>query len=151
MWINADILPGPVNSVVKPVDANRFLQGAKPYDSVMLSTGWTTLYGGVINQGSYSSHHINQMIEALITNEVKQKVTFPVRAGLAANSKQVMLELLERTNSSPFDSTLTIWSSQGDFVDIGKLRDLILECGLGKVYLDVPKDISDQLNLDSKI
>lgn len=91
------------------------------------------------------------MVDALLLNEVKQKVTFPVRAGLAANSKQVMLELLQRTNSSPFNSTLTIWSSQGDFVDIDKLRNLIMECGLEKVYLDVPKEISDQLNLNSKI
>lgn len=133
------------------MDANRFLQGASPYKSVMLSTGWTTLYGGIVTQGSYTSNHINQMVDALLLNEVKQKVTFPVRAGLAANSKQVMLELLQRTNSSPFNSTLTIWSSQGDFVDIDKLRNLIMECGLEKVYLDVPKEISDQLNLNSKI
>lgn len=148
VWINADILPGPVNSQVKPVNASRFLRGAGPYYKTMLSTGWTTLYGGNIVEGTYTSEQINEMVSTLVENDVKQKVTFPVRAGIAANSKDGLIKLLEET-SSKFDSTLTIWSSQGDYVNIESLKKLILECGLNRVYLDVPKEISDQLHLDS--
>ncbi|XP_077286171.1 protein FAM151B isoform X1 [Arctopsyche grandis] len=148
VWINADILPGPVNSQVKPVNASRFLRGAGPYSKTMLSTGWTTLYGGNIVEGTYTSEQLNEMVSTLMDNDVEQKVTFPVRAGIAANSKEGLIKLLKET-SSKFDSTLTIWSSQGDFVNIDSLKKLILECGLNRIYLDVPKEVSDQLHLDS--
>lgn len=54
-----------------------------------------------------------------------------------------MFEALEATNNL----TLTIWSSQYDFVNIEQLRNLIFSFGLDKVYLDVPEEVSSQLNL----
>lgn len=143
LWINADILPGPVDSQVVPVDAQRFLNESDPFPCAMLSIGWTTKYGGDIVEGFYTEYQIDDMLKTLERHETNQKCTFPVRAGIAANS----CDKIERLLSSSPDSTLTIWSSQGDFVDIDKLRRLILITGLDRVYLDVPKDISDRLNL----
>ena len=46
VWLNADILKGPIKSTKEPIDARRFLNLTKRYlDSATLSLGWTTRYG----------------------------------------------------------------------------------------------------------
>jgi hypothetical protein len=44
LWLNADILKGPVNATEDPlpVDAKRFIAGAAKLPQALLSIGWTT-------------------------------------------------------------------------------------------------------------
>jgi hypothetical protein len=58
--LNADILPGPVDSTTKPVDADTFLElCVRMFPSSTLSVGWTTRYGDLISNGSYSEEHVS--------------------------------------------------------------------------------------------
>ncbi|XP_050308171.1 protein FAM151B [Anthonomus grandis grandis] len=144
IWINADILAGPINSTVTPVDPARFFATAKLFVNATLSVGWTTNYGANMT-GSYSSDEIEEMIETVKKNNVSAEITFPVRAGLAAESVDLLVNL-----TSEFEgSTLTIWSSEGDHVDVDKLRKLIKTVGLNKTYVDVPSDLKEKLHLDN--
>jgi hypothetical protein len=57
--LNADILPGPVSSPTKPVDADTFLDlSTRLFPSSTLSVGWTTRYGGLIFTGTYSEEQV---------------------------------------------------------------------------------------------
>lgn len=86
------------------------------------------------------------MINTLKEQKVTQPITYPVRAGLAANSMKVIKSLME--NSSFLSNvTLTIWSSEGDKVDTETLSTLIRNIGVEKVYVDVPQDLMNKLYL----
>lgn len=74
-----------------------------------------------------------------------QPITFPVRAGLAAESISVLSELLEKVSGS----TLTLWSGDGDSVDVKNLKKLIETVGISRTYVDVPSDILSQLHLET--
>jgi len=90
------------------------------------------------------------MIEVVTENHIKLPVTYPVRAGLATNDIDGMKALLKNTTSiTGGNATLTIWSLKDDYVDVAKLSKLIKELGTDKVYLDVPEDLRNQLNLSS--
>ncbi|KAF9813243.1 hypothetical protein SFRURICE_019724 [Spodoptera frugiperda] len=105
IWLNADILPGPVDATTKPVDPVKFLKLGSKHACAVLS----------------------------------------VRAGLAANSQPVLLDLLRETSS--LNSTMTVWSSEGDHVEVDRLRALILTVGLERTYLDVPQELAGKLHL----
>lgn len=145
VWINADILSGPLNANTTPVDATRFLNAAKNFTNSTLSIGWTTNYGSNFNATSYTNAQIVQMIDTIKTNNVNQSITFPVRAGIAAES----LSLMQMLVTNVTDSTLTIWSSEGDQVNVTKLRELIKFVGLNKTYIDVPQELEKELNLNN--
>lgn len=148
VWINADILAGPVdNTQTKPVDADVFLQGCKTFKNAVLSIGWTTRWGSNFSEGHYTIKQIYQMASAIDRNQVTQEITFPVRAGIAADS-QAELQSLYRAVTKSNVVTLTVWSSKNDFVDVTKLQDLICNFGLDKVYLDVPEELEDKLFLE---
>lgn len=154
VWINADILSGPVcNIVTKPVDANEFLHGCKQLPHSTLSLGWTTLWGPNFRDGKYTCEHINQIIDAINRNEMNTMdypITFPVRAGIAAQSEDTLTDLLRRVNANRTESnfaTLTMWSSPNDHVNVPSLRHLIATIGYDRVYVDVPADLLQQLHL----
>lgn len=88
------------------------------------------------------------MIDTLTENKVTQSITYPVRAGLAANDISAMKTLMDRSSSFG-NVTMTIWSSHGDQVDTKKLSELIKTIGVGKVYVDVPEDVWKNLDLTS--
>jgi len=144
IWINADILPGPINARTDPVEANEFLKHASFFTNSTLSIGWTTNYGPDVTKGSYDSNQTEAMIKAIRTNHVTQKITFPVRAGLAAQSIKTLMNLTDAVENS----TLTIWSSEGDSVDVNSLRHLIAKMGVDRVYVDVPNDLMVKLRLN---
>ncbi|XP_017060446.1 protein FAM151B isoform X2 [Drosophila ficusphila] len=150
IWINADILSGPVeqNKTV-PVDADRFFAGCMRYKQAALSIGWTTNWGADFREGEYTQDQCEAMLETLTANNVLstgQAITFPVRAGIAANSEEQLHRLVAAVNETN-ESTLTIWSSDGDYVDVAKLRKLIFGFGVERVYLDVPEELASQLDL----
>lgn len=146
LWLNADILPGPLNTVDPPVDAARFFKVAGKFANATLSIGWKTLYGGPTNitNASYTNEQIEEMIKVIRLHNVFQPITFPVRAGIAAQS----LEQLDKIVSNVNHSTLTLWNGDGDYVDIPTLRELIFKLGVNKVYVDLPDDLKMSLHLD---
>lgn len=151
LWLNADILPGPVNASTKPVEALRFLSLAKNYfPEAVLSVGWTTRFGPqmawplqIINEGSYTLEHVAQMRDALKAAQIRQPVSFPVRAGLLTSpeSQKNILWLLEEIE----DSSLTIWSSQYDTVDVPALMKLVNRIGKENIYIDVPSGLNCEI------
>ncbi|KAH8281711.1 hypothetical protein KR054_002429 [Drosophila jambulina] len=150
IWINADILSGPVeqNKSV-PVDPDRFFAGCMRYKQAVLSIGWTTNWGADFRDGEYTEAQCENMLETLSANNVLstgQSITFPVRAGIAANSEEQLHRLVAAVNETN-ESSLTIWSSAGDYVDVAKLRKLIFGFGVERVYLDVPEELASQLDL----
>lgn len=144
LWLNADILPGPIDATATPVDPKRFLTLCSTQTKAVLSIGWTTRWIEHANKG-YTIKHVEEIIGLLTEMSVVQIVTFPVRASLAAYSKNVLLKLLNETRH--LKSTLTVWDSTNDAVDVEKLRELILSVGLDKTYLDVRQDLADKLHL----
>lgn len=150
VWMNADILSGPVDqNKTVPVDADRFFAGCMRYKKAALSIGWTTNWGADFREGEYTQDQCDAMLESLTANNVLstgQGITFPVRAGIAANSQEQLHRLVAAVNETN-ESTLTIWSSAGDYVDVDKLRQLIFGFGLERVYLDVPEELASQLDL----
>ncbi|XP_036328348.1 protein FAM151B [Rhagoletis pomonella] len=150
VWLNADIISGPVNqSNTVPVDPERFFAGAAKFETAVLSIGWTTLWGANYTEGYYTEREIDEMLVAIKNNNVTTKqhpITFPVRAGIAANSLDQLHGLVAAVNETN-ESSITIWSSANDFVDVQKLRKLIFSFGFDRVYLDVPDDLADQLDL----
>lgn len=130
-----------MNASTIPVDPNEFLSEAIAFDKSVLSLGWTTTSPSKDNR--YSREQIDKMVAVIKANDVKQDITFAVRAGIAAQSFEQMKILKDRVNNC----TLTIWSSQGDDVDIPKLRQLIFDYGIKRVFVDVPKDLYDTLDL----
>lgn len=150
VWLNADIVRGPVDDTKQPVDPERFLEACRNYPTGTLSIGWTTTWGADYKEGKYTQLQVNAMKEVITDNKVqdlKSPITFPVRAGIAAHSKYELQELMETFNETNA-VTLTIWSSKDDAVDVDKLRDLIFSVGLDKVYVDVPEELAEQLHLD---
>nr|CAD7401565.1 unnamed protein product [Timema poppensis] len=146
VWLNADILSGPVNSTAQPVDADKFLSiCARDFPLATLSPGWKVRYGAPnITSGRYEPEHITSMKEALARNNITQPVTFPVQAILAAQSIDTLPDLLKM--SSINDTTLTIWLSEVEAINITQLKKLIDIVGKNRVYLDLPESIMDQLS-----
>lgn len=148
VWINADIYSGPLNNTqTTPVDAQIFFDGIKTLSNATLSTGWTTRWGSNFTDGSYTDSQVNQMIDGIKRNNVANPITFPVRAGIAAQSIAQLDHLYKSLNDSN-QVTFTIWSSVNDSVDVKKLKEMIFHFGIDKVYVDVPEELSDQLRLD---
>uniref|UniRef100_A0A1L8D9G2 Menorin-like domain-containing protein n=1 Tax=Nyssomyia neivai TaxID=330878 RepID=A0A1L8D9G2_9DIPT len=149
VWLNADIISGPVDSTGVPVDANSFLSDCRHFPGAVLSIGWTTRWGADFTEGSYTDAQIAGMTSAIRDNGIpasNHPITFPVRAGIAAQSQTQLAKLVREFNQTN-TVTLTIWSSENDRVDVRKLRELIFDVGIDKVYVDVPKDLMDQLDL----
>lgn len=148
VWINADIYRGPLNNILTtPVDAQIFFNGSKSLPNATLSTGWTTLWGANYTEGSYTMNQVNEMIEGIKSSGVKNPITFPVRAGIAAQSITQLEHLYNSLNETNL-VTFTIWSSITDFVDVEKLRKMIFHFGVDKVYVDVDEELSKKLRLD---
>ncbi|XP_043070670.1 protein FAM151B isoform X1 [Drosophila grimshawi] len=150
IWINADIISGPVKQISSvPVDPARFFAGCMRYKQAVLSIGWTTKWGANYREGEYTEEQCDAMLQVINDNNVTstgQPITFPVRAGIAANSATQLHDLVAAVNGTN-ECTLTIWSSANDYVDVAQLRKLIFGFGLDRVYLDVPEELSSQLDL----
>lgn len=141
--MNADIVKSSVDSITNPVDSKVFLDLAKKFPKCTLSVGWTTKWTeDGVTSGKYIEKDVETMTEALKEHPA-QPITFPVRAGLVATSQVEMKKLLDQYKNS----TLTVWSSSKDEVNAPELQKFILDIGVERVYLDVPKVLSNKLNL----
>ena len=148
VWINADIYRGPLNNTLTmPVDADIFFEGTKSLPNATLSTGWTTRWGSNFTEGVYTAEQVTQMIDGIKKHNIKNPLTFPVRAGIAGQSILTLNHLYDSLKSSNY-VTFTIWSSENDYVDVENLRKMIFHFGLDRVYVDVPDNLSQKLRLD---
>ncbi|XP_067010071.2 protein FAM151B [Anabrus simplex] len=148
LWLNADILAGPVNSTTTPVDANLFLQQARDrFPNRTLSVGWTTRFGGNVTEGSYQQEHIKAMRDLLEQNNISQPVTFPVRAALAVRSQEVLLGLM----TAKSNATLTLWGPDTDPLDHNALDKFVSTVGKQRVYLDLPNSTNADHGGSSKV
>ncbi|XP_057371654.1 protein FAM151B-like [Daphnia carinata] len=151
LWLNADIVQGPVNDTTIPVDAAQFLKLVKQYfPDAILSVGWTTRFGPqlalplqIINDGSYTMDHVIKMRDVLKAAEIRQQITFPIRAGLSTSpeSQASILWLLEQFDNS----SLTIWSADYDMVDVPGLMKLVNHIGKENIYIDVPSGLNCEI------
>ncbi|XP_023934286.1 protein FAM151A isoform X2 [Bicyclus anynana] len=145
LWLNADILPGPIKATTKPVDPDKFLELASKHARAVLSVGWTTAHAPNSSEGEYNRDQIGDMLRLLNNHRINQTVTFPLRAGLASNSQPVVLDLLRETKY--LNSSMTVWASEDDPIEVERLRALILTVGLERTYVDVPRELSARLKL----
>lgn len=155
VWVNADILPGPVNNVdTTPVDADRFLQACNTLSDPIISVGWTTLWDGDHRVGQYTEEHANELFDAINRNVMDHAITIPVRAGIAAQSPYILSELLDKIDRREYASTrpttLTIWSHLSDYVNVNQLRELIEHIGRHRTYLDVTAEVMTRFGLGNR-
>lgn len=129
------------------MDPKRFLAGAKNFTKSVLSIGWTTNYGMLDNGAKYENENIQEMLNLIRDENVKHNITFPLRAGIAANSLREIINLVDGVSNS----TVTLWSSITDYVNVDRLRKLIFSLGLDRVYIDVPEDLMEKLHLDDPV
>jgi hypothetical protein len=103
----------------------------------MLSLGWTTNFGCGI-RGKYDGKQVQEMIEFLDNYNLQVPPTFPVRAGLAAESLEELL-LLQATVTG---STLTLWASASDPVNMTNLDTFIDTIKKNNLYIDLPFNLT---------
>lgn len=148
IWINADILDGP-GGTATPVDVRRFIRSANKLENCTLSIGWTTgWHPGSI--ASYTHDHINAMIKAIEHNNLNESghpITFPIRAIFAVKSNDTLRHLYEHVRKSNDATTFTIWTGAGDIVDPKELQKFVKSFGVDRVYLDVPDELRNGMDL----
>lgn len=146
--MNADILDGP-GGTATPVDARRFIIAANKLEKVTLSIGWTTGWHSG-SSASYTPDHTNAMIKAIEENDVNgsgHPITFPIRAIFAAKSDDTLRHLYEHVSKNNDETTFTIWTGAGDSVNAKELETFVKSFGVDKVYLDVPDELRNGMNL----
>ncbi|XP_067949751.1 uncharacterized protein [Watersipora subatra] len=134
VWLNADILKGPGNVGLPPVDATSFLKKIETsqFKHYTLSLGWTS---SVEVLQSYSWEHVYDMYKLLKPRIVSsQSITFPVNAALLRGSIIPLKWLCEQ-----FDSSLTIWQSQAH-VEISELVYARIKFPKNKIYYDLQEE-----------
>lgn len=151
LWINADIIAGPGKKA--GVNAKEFFDAIHATPELVnktLSIGWTTELDKD-KKVSYEKDHIDAMTKAIEDSKIPvgYPITFPVRAAVAAESKETLHNLFDAV-SKDRKVTLTIWSGSDDTdkVDTDKLQDVINSFGVNKVYVDVPADLEKKINLN---
>jgi hypothetical protein len=91
-----------------------------------------------IKIGKYTKEHINEALRFLDNAGIdasKRYVTFPVRAGIASQSVEELMDLLGKAGGH---ASLTLWSPENDPVDIDAINHLILHVRNERVYIDLP-------------
>ncbi|KAG8303058.1 hypothetical protein J6590_018519 [Homalodisca vitripennis] len=130
VWVNADILRGPgIGPGKEVVDPHYFLRTCvTKFPLATISAGWA-VNPNSSQTLSYSSAHIDEMTSVLMDSHVVYPVTFPVHAGIAANSLDTLTSLV---HSSTVGTSLTLWAGEGQYIDYNKLRLLINTIGKDK-------------------
>ncbi|XP_046663621.1 protein FAM151A [Homalodisca vitripennis] len=143
VWVNADILRGPgIGPGKEVVDPHYFLRTCvTKFPLATISAGWA-VNPNSSQTLSYSSAHIDEMTSVLMDSHVVYPVTFPVHAGIAANSLDTLTSLV---HSSTVGTSLTLWAGEGQYIDYNKLRLLINTIGKDKVFVDLPQDMTSKL------
>lgn len=89
------------------------------------------------NPGQYDETHTNAMSE-LLNFEPQVPPTFPVRAGLAMESYDNLLNLIAMYPGS----TLTVWSAKEDALNATSLKEFLWKVGAKRAYVDLPFNLA---------
>ena len=119
MFLSADILQGPNadTSDNKPIDPQRFLRLCNSlYPQSTLSLGWTTGPAAPGGTNRYDWASVKSMHDLVERWDLKQTLTFPVRATYVKKSIPQLKWLTEMTGGS-----LTVWSPRDDEVPVADL------------------------------
>ena len=136
LWLNSDIFTGPNAIFSFPVNSTEFKRIVlKYFPESTLSIGWTTGWINGIDNEVYTRAMINQMIE--YCKDIKQPITFPVRAAMVKASWGHLSHLLNQSRSY----SLTIWSSKNDDVDPDDMVFVRKNSEISRIYYDLPEQL----------
>lgn len=139
------MLQGPDAGAEPPqLDAKEFVDEVKKMEKVVLSVGWTTSREN--SNAVYTAAHTNAMADVIKDNRYRGAVNFPIRAAFAVKSQSVLKQLYDLIKlTNPV--TYTVWSKNEDKVNATELQSFILSYGVENVYIDLPNDLRNKLNL----
>lgn len=138
-WINADILKiGTADG--NPIEPRDFEQRVNALDHAIPSVGWITSKEAT----GYTSQDVSSMLEKV--RDVRQPVTFSLRAGMAAQSKPEM----ESLTKNPKTALVLHMKNSEDKIDVGKIKELVKSIGKNRVFLDLP-DVHLQWQINSAL
>ncbi|XP_015906196.1 uncharacterized protein [Parasteatoda tepidariorum] len=140
LWLNADILKGPVHPDAEPVKDSNFMMLCNQYfPTAVLSIGWTTNF---IPTFPFSWHyewkHVRKMVEVIKCfgyDDHHPTFTFPVRGIFASRSIKQLRWLLEIIPGS----SLTVWSDKQDPMLLQDLIKIRTSFPKNRVFYDVPE------------
>uniref|UniRef100_A0A182JJR1 Menorin-like domain-containing protein n=1 Tax=Anopheles atroparvus TaxID=41427 RepID=A0A182JJR1_ANOAO len=114
-WINADILPGPVDNTANvPVDPTRFFAAARRLGKATLSIGWTTRWGADFTDGSYSDAQVDAMINVIRANDIDKKMGLPDLPGQPEKEDTFTVDENHTIHVDPFSEDESDNESVGD-------------------------------------
>ncbi len=98
-----------------------------------------------MSEGKYTEEHVEEMLRLLNKQNLDPAtpITYPVRAGIAAQSLEEMLHLVNISEETWPNSSLTLWSSVGDPVDLTQLKNLIVAVGRHRCFTDLPFEVPE--------
>ena len=153
LWFNADIFDGPCRRKAK-FDAREFLQLCQEMAPwAHLSVGWTVHFnaGLAFGLGGYErDKHVNAALDVMNASfaagggDGPEHVTFPVRATEAAQSADVLIDVLREWDRC----SLTVWGEAGP-VEQAFIRRVARELGPYRIFVDTkpPGELLSYLTL----
>ncbi|GIY66217.1 protein FAM151B [Caerostris darwini] len=147
LWLNADILYGPILASTIPVKDDMFLLLCHQYfPEAVHSVGWTTNWFPTFPQESwlYEWMHVRKMADVIRCFGYENhypSFTFPVRGIFASRSIRQLQWLLGVVPGS----FLTVWSAKEDPLKIDDLKKIRRSFPVDKVYYDIPEHLHDAL------
>lgn len=148
--MGGEVIQGPGSKTEVPLDSKEFIDEVKKMEKVILSLGWTT--SREKSNSVYTEAHTNAMADVIKDNKLDKlhelPLNFPIRAAFALKSRDVLKKFydhLKKTNPVTF----TVWSRNEDKVNATELQGFIRSYGVENIYIDLPDDLREKLNLDS--
>ena len=143
VWLNADVLRGPVDAPQEPVDVDAFLRLCAEYvPSATLSLGWKVhVPEGYKGGGAYEMGHAKEMVQAMRRGAGRGDVTFPVFALFASSTESV--KTFQWLLGEVPRGSLTVWGGTRDapYHDRRGLAGLKALLGAERVFYDLPYDL----------
>ncbi|ELT90991.1 hypothetical protein CAPTEDRAFT_222574 [Capitella teleta] len=137
--LNADILRGPNANLSTPVDQNEFKRIVGSYfPESIWSIGWTTGWTNTPLDRVYTAEMVSEMSD--YAKQLKQPITYPVRAAMIRDSWDLFKNLLDESLSY----TLTIWSGANDQVDVDDLVYVRQNYDIDRIYYDLPEPLMQE-------
>lgn len=141
VWINADILHGPGGQAA-PLEPKAFLEAVGPGSpGDVLSLGWTT---GWVTDADENPGYSWEMVRAMeeVCRNLRQPITFPVRAALLSNSLPQLQWLLQQSDRS----SLTVWTGQSDVFPLSDLLPYRRAFDPSRIYYDLSDSQRSEVN-----